>query len=131
MKLEIQLNCPAIDRLCDLIEAGKLPAATISEPGEATETTAAPKPSKAAKAEQNTPAAKPAKGPKISKDAIIELARQVSKKGGPSKIRELLDGVGVTGKVSEADESDYPKMKEAFDGFLNGGAAASSEDDDI
>ena len=124
--LKIEVNVPALDRLCDILERGCLPqllsvpttkAVAPSEPEEKVEKPAKvekPKAEKPAKVEK--PKAEKPAAPEITVAELTELGKKLIEQTSPAVLRATLDSVGIEGKkISTCDSEFYPAIKEAIE----------------
>ena len=129
--MKIEVNIPALDRLCDILEKGlpQLPlaapvVANVEPAAEETKEAPAPKvkPTKAPKAEPaevEVEAIEVTPAPTV--ESITELAKAYVSKASPADLRKLLDEAGIKGeKISTCDKKFYPAIEAALVAAIDG-----------
>lgn len=137
--MKIEVNIPALDRLCDILEKG-LPQFPSTTPATAKaeaveqETKAEPAPKvKATKATKAEPVEVEVKKPEEvtpaepkgveapTAESVTELAKLYVSKASPADLRKLLDDAGIKGqKISTCDKKFYPAIEAALKAAIDG-----------
>ena len=126
--MKIEVHIPALERLCDIIEAGGLSTSTAQTTAPAAKAEKpAVKAEPAAKTEK--PAAKADKTPKVTVEELTVLANKVVEKHDAKVLRAVLDDAGIKGKkISNCEEKFYPAIKEKLEAKIAEGGDSEDED---